>query len=76
MVDLIFFGKKKNSNESIVHGGDNYDGKGKGDDEVIKVDLKNIPARVDSIWPCITIFKNNKTFQDVTTAYCRIYTKD
>ena len=58
--------------DAVIHAGDNLDGEGSGDDEVITVNLDKLPAEVDSIWPVINLYTKNFTFKDVTGAYCRI----
>lgn len=55
-LENIFFANKISSNGSVVHAGDNTSGQGEGDDEVIKINLNDIPPQVLSIWAVITIY--------------------
>ena len=71
-VDVVYYGHLKSNDGSIVHSGDNLTGEGEGDDEVITVHLDRISANVDSIWPIVNIYTDNRTFYDVEGAYCRI----
>ena len=62
---------------AIFHSGDKKDGKTKGDDEFMTINLKHKELQnVEYIVVCITIKdpenKNDKTFKDVRGAYCRL----
>ncbi|MCG7409677.1 TerD family protein [Paenibacillus sp. ACRRX] len=73
--DFVFYGNTQNSNQSVVHTGDNRTGEGEGDDEQIKVDLANIPAEVDKVSFCITIHEadtRSQNFGQVSNAFVRI----
>lgn len=48
-------------------------GAGDGDDEVVKINLVNIPNNVLSIWAVINVYTNGKLFDDVSGAYCRLF---
>jgi len=75
IVETIYFGNLKSKNGCIVHSGDNLTGDGDGDDEVITVNMINVPENVTSIWPVVTIYSSDKQFDDVKGAYCRIVSK-
>lgn len=71
LVDVIYFGRLQNCNESIVHTGDNLTGDGDGDDEVIKVDLAHLSA--DAHYLVFTVCSyRGQTFEQVENAYCRL----
>jgi tellurium resistance protein TerD len=73
--NFIFFNNKQNENGSVVHAGDNRTGEGEGDDEVIDVDLKNIPADVEKVAFTITIYdaeSRSQNFGQVSRSYVRI----
>ena len=74
-VDLIYYGKTRNHNKSILHQGDNLTGEGEGDDEVIDIELSNLPDNIDSFWPVITIYSSGKSFKNVSGAFCRVLDK-
>ncbi|MEH2256299.1 TerD family protein [Nostoc sp.] len=63
------------SDKSLQHLGDNLTGAGEGDDEVIKVDLKKVPADVQKIVITVTIHEaqqRNQNFGQVKNAFVRI----
>ena len=70
--DNICFSNLRSEDGAVEHSGDNLTGEGKGDDEVITVNLDNISHQVGSIWPVITIYSNGQ-FDDVKGAYCRVF---
>lgn len=70
-IDAIWFGQLKSKDGSITHTGDNRTGAGDGDDEVINVDLANIPATVQSLVFTVNSF-TGQTFETVENAFCRI----
>lgn len=73
--DLVYFGNLKNSNQSIIHQGDNLTGDGDGDDEQIMLDLANIPGEIEkavfvvNIYDCI---KRRQDFGMIKNAYIRV----
>lgn len=69
-VGAVFFGNKKEF--GIVHSGDNLTGEGAGDDEVIQVNLKDVPANVDQLVFTVNIYTRGITFERVSNAYCRV----
>lgn len=73
--DFIFYNNPKNSNGSVVHTGDNRTGAGDGDDEKVDVDLAAVPAEIDKIAFCITIYDGqarSQNFGQVSNAFVRI----
>lgn len=77
--NFIFFNNKQNENASVVHAGDNRTGEGDGDDEVIEVDLKNIPADVEKVAFTITIYEaesRSQNFGQVSRSYVRIVNEE
>ena len=71
LVDEIWFRKLHGMNGAIVHTGDNMTGAGDGDDEVIKVDLGQLPASIKSLVFTVNSFQG-QTFDKVANARCRI----
>ncbi len=73
--DLVYYGNLKNSNQSIIHQGDNLTGDGDGDDEQIMLDLERIPSEVSkavfvvNIYDCI---KRRQDFGMIKNAYIRV----
>ncbi|TVY03274.1 TerD family protein [Cohnella terricola] len=77
--DFIFYNNLQNTNGSIVHTGDNLTGEGDGDDEMVKVNLSNIPAEVEKVAFCITIHEaveRGQNFGQVTNAFVRIVNEE
>lgn len=73
--DFIFYSNLQHASGSVVHTGDNLTGEGEGDDEVIKVDLKSVPANINKVAFTVTIYDadvRNQNFGQVSNAYIRI----
>lgn len=77
--DFIYYNNLKPGNGSIYSMGDNRTGEGEGDDEVLKIDLTNVPSDVDKIVFAVTIYeaeKNHQNFGMVNSAFIRILNED
>jgi tellurium resistance protein TerD len=77
--DFIFYNQLKSSCGSVEHTGDNLTGAGEGDDEVIKVDLSQVPADVQKIAFTVTIHEadqRKQNFGQVGNAYIRVVNAD
>ncbi len=62
-------------NKSVEHLGDNRTGAGEGDDEVIKVNLKQVPAEINKIVMTVTIHEaeeRQQNFGQVQNAFVRV----
>ena len=73
--DFIFYHNLKHSSGAVEHTGDNLTGAGDGDDEVIRVDLKKLPANVEKVAFTVTIYDadtRRQNFGQVSNAYIRI----
>lgn len=70
-VDAIWFGQLQSKDGSISHSGDNRTGAGEGDDEVINVNLAQIPTNVQSLVFTVNSF-TGQTFEKVANAFCRL----
>ena len=73
--DFIFYHNLKHSSGAVEHTGDNLTGAGDGDDEVIRVDLKRLPANIDKVAFTVTIYDadtRKQNFGQVANAYIRI----
>ena len=73
--DFIFLNNKQNAEGSVVHGGDNRTGEGDGDDETIIIDLSKMPANVEKVAVCVTIYdadSRRQNFGQVSRAYVRV----
>lgn len=73
--DFIFYGNLESPCGSVRHTGDNLTGEGDGDDEVIILDLKKVPADVQKIAITVTIYEapeRRQNFGQVSNAYVRV----
>ena len=55
--DIVCFSNLKHSSGAIVHHGDNLTGLGEGDDEVITINLSQIPDRISRLVFVVNIYK-------------------
>jgi stress response protein SCP2 len=69
---MVWFTHLKEFKGALLHAGDNLTGHGEGDDEMILVDLPNLPAEVSSLVFTITSFRGQK-FTEVANAFCRLF---
>ncbi|WP_395145349.1 TerD family protein [Moraxella atlantae] len=77
--DFIFYNQLRSPEGAIEHTGDNRSGVGEGDDEVIKVNLTQVPADVDKIAITVTIHDaqvRNQNFGQVQNAFIRLVNED
>lgn len=71
VLDVVYFGQLRSKDGSIQHSGDNLTGAGDGDDEIIRVNLNQIPAQVKSLVFTVSSFRG-QTFERVENAFCRL----
>lgn len=77
--DFIFYNQMKSDNGAVAHQGDNRTGAGDGDDEVIVVELSQIPADVDKVAITVTIHDaeaRKQNFGQVSSAFIRCVNAD
>lgn len=73
---MIYFGHKTFKGNIIVHAGDNLTGAGDGDDEVIKINLAEMPDEIDRIILGVTIYSANtrhQSFRNVSNGFIRVF---
>ena len=73
--DFIFYNNLKSNDGSIEHTGDNLTGEGEGDDEVLRINLPNVPADIAKIVFTVTIHEADQRQQNfgmVQNAFIRI----
>ena len=70
-INIVSFSDKE-FGEAVRHQGDNTTGDGKGDDEVIMMDLDCMPKEVKACYIVVNIYSSGKTFRDVRNAYMRL----
>lgn len=71
LVDAAFFQQLSARNGTVRHSGDNLTGEGKGDDEVITVDLARLPPQITAVVFVVTSYAGH-TFERVRNAYWRM----
>lgn len=77
--DLVFYNNMKHPSGAIVHSGDDRTGGGKGDNEIITVDLQNVPANIERIAFVITIYEaedKKQNFGMIESARARVVDAD
>ncbi len=72
---LVYYGNLKSPDKSVQHQGDNLTGEGDGDDEVINVNLKQLPANIQKLVFTVTIYEavsRKQNFGMVKNAFIRV----
>ncbi|RLQ95520.1 TerD family protein [Falsibacillus albus] len=73
--DVVYFGKKVSTCQSIKHSGDNITGEGEGDDEQVFIDLNKVPGNVHKLVFVVNIYQAVQRRQDfgmIQNAFIRI----
>ena len=73
--DFIFYNNLKSTCGAVVHQGDNKDGEGDGDDEVVEITLANVAANVQRVVIGVTIHDaeaRGQNFGQVSNAFMRV----
>ncbi len=73
--DFIFFNNLRSADGAVVHGGDNRDGAGDDDDEVVTVDLTGLAADVQKVSFAVAIHEGDarrQNFGQVANAFIRV----
>lgn len=73
--DMIFYKNLQHSSGAIKHMGDNTTGDNEGDDEMIMINLEQVPAEIDKIAFTVTIYDaaaRQQNFGQVSNSYIRI----
>ena len=70
-VDIVSFSQLHSKDGSVQHAGDNLTGEGEGDDEVIHVSLRGLPAKVNYLVFTVNSF-SGQTFDEVENAFSRL----
>eukprot|EP00917_Polyrhabdina_sp_WS-2016_P030022 GHVP01064002.1.p1 GENE.GHVP01064002.1~~GHVP01064002.1.p1 ORF type:complete len:197 (+),score=29.42 GHVP01064002.1:1-591(+) len=65
-IDVVWFKNLNALNDSIKHSGDNLNGQGDGDDEVITVLLDRLPQEVHTLIFVINMYSAGTSFQDMS----------
>ncbi len=73
--NIIYFANLAHPSGAIVHQGDNTTGAGDGDDELIMIDLSQIPASIDKLVFVVNIYDcqgRKQDFSQVANAFVRL----
>lgn len=73
--DIVFYKNLRHRSGSVIHSGDDRTGGGKGDNEIITIDLPKVPANIEKLSAVITIYDaevNRQNFGMVNSAYVRV----
>lgn len=76
--DIVYFNELKNPSGSINHQGDNLNGAGEGDDEVIDLDFTKMEEDIDTVSIYAFIYQGkekNQNFGMVDNAFVRVFDK-
>jgi len=71
-LDIVYFGNRTGFGGAIQHSGDNLTGAGKGDDEVISIDLPRLPPNVWRL-ACVVNCYSDKKLSSAKSAYVRLF---
>ncbi|MFJ1455549.1 TerD family protein [Nocardia wallacei] len=71
LVDVAFYQQLASRDGAVRHSGDNLTGEGKGDDEVITVDLGRLPTQVTAMVFVVTSYAGH-TFERIRNGYWRM----
>jgi tellurium resistance protein TerD len=77
--DVVYFNNLQHPSGSILHQGDNRTGAGDGDDEVIMVDLSQIPQYISKLVFVVNIYDcktRNQDFGQIQNAFVRLVNAD
>ena len=72
MPDTVYYGNLANSNKSVVHSGDQQDGKAEGDDEHITLQLDKIPNHILAMYIILTVATPNVSLSHVPSIRVRV----
>ncbi|MEU2035860.1 TerD family protein [Nocardia amamiensis] len=71
IADVVYHQQLNSRDGSVRHFGDSTTGEGKGDNEVIVVDLTRIPPQITTIIFLVTSY-TGQTFDQIENAFCRV----
>lgn len=73
MGETVYYGNVANSNESVLHSGDEQVGDEEGDDEKIVFELHRVPAIVLCMYIILTVATPNMQISDIESTTLRVY---
>lgn len=70
MVGAVYYNNTREF--GLHHTGDNTTGFGEGDDEIITVDLTQVPLEITQVFFVVNVYTKDATFATLRNAYCRL----
>jgi len=73
--DFVFYNNLIGRNGAVIHQGDNVDGQGDGDDEVILINFSKMPSEIERLVITVTIHDaeiRRQSFGNVSNSYVRV----
>lgn len=77
--DFVYYNNKSGANGAVIHSGDNLTGAGDGDDEQVKVAIKDVPEHIQKVTFTVTIHDaeaRRQNFGMVSNAFIRIVNEE
>ncbi|MEU7145750.1 TerD family protein [Nocardia sp. NPDC046473] len=71
IVDVVYHEQLISRDGAVRHLGDSTTGEGKGDNEIITVDLTRLTPRIDAVVFIVTCY-TGQTFEHIENAFCRL----
>ncbi|WP_406271516.1 tellurium resistance TerZ family protein [Nocardia sp. NBC_00881] len=71
LVDVVYHQQLNSTDGSVRHLGDSTTGEGKGDNEIITVDLTRLAPQITTVIFIVTCY-TGQTFQQIDNAFCRV----
>ncbi|MFI6040907.1 TerD family protein [Nocardia sp. NPDC051321] len=71
LIDAVYHERLTSTDGSIRHLGDSVNGEGKGDNELIAVDLTRLPLQVTAVIFLVTCYTGH-SFAEIENAFCRL----
>ncbi|WP_433654709.1 TerD family protein [Nocardia sp. CA-128927] len=71
MVDVVYHEQLGSADGAVRHLGDSTTGEGKGDNEIITVDLTRLTPEVTTVFFIVTSY-TGQTFEQIENAFCRV----
>ncbi|WP_329408193.1 tellurium resistance TerZ family protein [Nocardia vinacea] len=71
IIDVVYHEQLSSADGSVRHFGDSTTGRGKGDNEIITVDLTRLPSPITTVIFIVTCY-SGQTFEQIDNAFCRV----
>ncbi|WEG14619.1 TerD family protein [Pullulanibacillus sp. KACC 23026] len=77
--DFVFYNNTTGAGGAVVHSGDNLTGEGDGDDEQVRIAIKDVPSHIQKITFTVTIHEaeaRRQNFGQVSNAFIRVVNEE